>query len=88
MSLFTLGRYGTVLLFLFMLLKDFLPDRNFHLISSVSAGCRGGFLLCAINAFTCRIKLHLFEALTKQEIGFFGTVKTGKAAFIWHPNVK
>ncbi|TNM93170.1 hypothetical protein fugu_018572 [Takifugu bimaculatus] len=50
----------------------------FSLGSSVSAGCRGGFLLCAINAFTGRIKFQLFDALTKQEIGFFETVKTGQ----------
>ncbi|XP_017283096.1 antigen peptide transporter 2a [Kryptolebias marmoratus] len=46
--------------------------------SSVSAGCRGGVLLCAISSFTCRIKVMLFEALTKQEIGFFETIKTGE----------
>uniref|UniRef100_A0A3Q2PBX3 Transporter associated with antigen processing, subunit type a n=1 Tax=Fundulus heteroclitus TaxID=8078 RepID=A0A3Q2PBX3_FUNHE len=46
--------------------------------SSVSAGCRGGVLLCAISSFTCRIKVKLFEALTKQEIGFFENVKTGE----------
>lgn len=46
--------------------------------SSVSAGCRGGILLCAISSFTCRIKVKLFEALTKQEVGFFETVKTGE----------
>ncbi|KAG7235024.1 hypothetical protein INR49_003435 [Caranx melampygus] len=46
--------------------------------SSLSAGCRGGLLLCAINSFTCRMKVKLFEALTKQEIGFFETIKTGE----------
>ncbi|XP_043995141.1 antigen peptide transporter 2-like isoform X2 [Gambusia affinis] len=46
--------------------------------SSVSAGCRGGVLLCAISSFTCRIKVKLFEALTKQEIGFFEIIKTGE----------
>ncbi|XP_026155850.1 antigen peptide transporter 2a isoform X2 [Mastacembelus armatus] len=46
--------------------------------SSVSAGCRGGVLLCAISSFTCRMKGKLFEALTKQEIGFFETTKTGE----------
>ncbi|XP_075867347.1 antigen peptide transporter 2a isoform X2 [Nelusetta ayraudi] len=46
--------------------------------SSVSAGCRGGFLLCAISAFTCRIKVKVFGALTKQEIAFFEKVKTGE----------
>ncbi|XP_061597387.1 antigen peptide transporter 2a [Cololabis saira] len=46
--------------------------------SSVSAGCRGGLLLCAISSYTCRIKGKLFEALTKQEVGFFETTKTGE----------
>lgn len=46
-------------------------------ISSVSAGCRGGLFICGISSFTCRIKFKLFEALTKQEIGFFETTKTG-----------
>lgn len=45
----------------------------------MSAGCRGGILLCAISSFTCRIKVKLFEALTKQEVGFFETVKTGNS---------
>ncbi|MED6236234.1 hypothetical protein ATANTOWER_006215, partial [Ataeniobius toweri] len=46
--------------------------------SSVGAGCRGGLLLCAINSCTCRIKVMLFEALAKQEVGFFETTKTGE----------
>ncbi|GAA6234397.1 antigen peptide transporter 2-like [Lates japonicus] len=46
--------------------------------SSVSAGCRGGLLLCTISAFTCKVKVMLFGALTKQEIGFFETIKTGE----------
>uniref|UniRef100_A0AAX7SQM8 Transporter associated with antigen processing, subunit type a n=1 Tax=Astatotilapia calliptera TaxID=8154 RepID=A0AAX7SQM8_ASTCA len=50
----------------------------YSLGSSVSAGCRGGLLTCAIHSFTCRIKVMLFEALTKQEIGFFETIKTGE----------
>nr|AEE65416.1 transporter-associated with antigen processing 2 [Dicentrarchus labrax] len=50
----------------------------FSLGSSVSAGCRGGLLLCAISAYTCRIKVKLFGALTKQEVGFFETIKTGE----------
>ncbi|KAM9838505.1 antigen peptide transporter 2a [Aulostomus maculatus] len=50
----------------------------YSLGSSVSAGCRGGLFLCAINAFTCRVKVKLFGALTKQEIGFFEKVKTGE----------
>ncbi|XP_024149280.1 antigen peptide transporter 2a isoform X1 [Oryzias melastigma] len=45
---------------------------------SVSAGCRGGVLICAVSSFTCRMKVKLFEALTKQEIGFFETIKTGE----------
>lgn len=49
----------------------------FSLGSSLSAGCRGGLLLCAISAYTRRIKAKLFEALTKQEIGFFESKKTG-----------
>ncbi|XP_045899307.1 antigen peptide transporter 2a [Micropterus dolomieu] len=50
----------------------------FSLGSSVSAGCRGGLLLCAISAYTCSVKVKLFGALTKQEIGFFETIKTGE----------
>ncbi|XP_034401173.1 antigen peptide transporter 2a [Cyclopterus lumpus] len=50
----------------------------YSLGSSVSAGCRGGILLCAISSFTCRMKVKLFGALTKQEIGFFETTKTGE----------
>ncbi|XP_039977560.1 antigen peptide transporter 2a [Xiphias gladius] len=45
---------------------------------SVSAGCRGGLLMCAIQSFTCRVKVGLFEALTKQEIGFFDTPDAGE----------
>ncbi|KAM9339827.1 antigen peptide transporter 2a [Symphorus nematophorus] len=50
----------------------------YSLGGSVSAGCRGGLLLCAISAFTCRMKVKLFGALTKQEIAFFDTIKTGE----------
>ncbi|MEQ2311278.1 hypothetical protein AMECASPLE_018194, partial [Ameca splendens] len=46
--------------------------------SSLGAGCRGGFLLCAISSYTCRIKVKLFGALTTQEIGFFEITKTGE----------
>ncbi|XP_068603186.1 antigen peptide transporter 2-like [Brachionichthys hirsutus] len=49
--------------------------------SSLSAGCRGGLLLCAISAFTCRVKVLLFGALTKQEVGFFEKTKTGELTF-------
>lgn len=86
MSLFSLGRYKTVFLSRLHPSNNFccsetLTDLNSHLTSSVSAGCRGGLLLCAISAFTRKIKFKLFEALTKQEIGFFETVKTGKTLF-------
>uniref|UniRef100_A0A3B4FZA1 Antigen peptide transporter 2-like n=1 Tax=Pundamilia nyererei TaxID=303518 RepID=A0A3B4FZA1_9CICH len=50
----------------------------YSLGSSVSAGSRGGLLTCAIHSFTCRIKVMLFGALTKQEIGFFETTKAGE----------
>ncbi|KAK1880366.1 Antigen peptide transporter 2 [Dissostichus eleginoides] len=50
----------------------------YSLGSSVSAGCRGGLLLCAISSFACRVKAKLFGALTKQEIGFFEAIKTGE----------
>ncbi|KAL0962356.1 hypothetical protein UPYG_G00339030 [Umbra pygmaea] len=49
----------------------------FSLGSSFSAGCRGGLFMCAINSFTCRMRVELFGALVKQEIGFFETTKTG-----------
>ncbi|XP_038581476.1 antigen peptide transporter 2a [Micropterus salmoides] len=50
----------------------------FSLGSSVSAGCRGGLFICAISAYTCSVKVKLFGALTKQEIGFFETIRTGE----------
>ncbi|KAJ8000102.1 hypothetical protein DPEC_G00201360 [Dallia pectoralis] len=49
----------------------------FSLGSSFAAGCRGGLFMCAINSFTCRMKVQLFGALVNQEIGFFETIKTG-----------
>uniref|UniRef100_A0A9J7WX02 ABC-type antigen peptide transporter n=2 Tax=Cyprinus carpio TaxID=7962 RepID=A0A9J7WX02_CYPCA len=49
----------------------------FSLGSSFSAGCRGGLFMCAINSFTCRIKVKLFGSLVRQDIGFFETIKTG-----------
>lgn len=51
-------------------------------ISSVSVGCRGGLFLCGMSSFICRIKLKLFQVLTKQEIGFFETTKTGKVLIV------
>ncbi|XP_056275479.1 antigen peptide transporter 2a [Pseudoliparis swirei] len=50
----------------------------FSLGSSLGAGGRGGVLMCAISSFTCRMKIKLFEALTRQDIGFFETTKTGE----------
>uniref|UniRef100_A0A672YS61 Antigen peptide transporter 2-like n=1 Tax=Sphaeramia orbicularis TaxID=375764 RepID=A0A672YS61_9TELE len=35
-------------------------------------------LMCAISSYTCRMKVMLFGALIKQEIGFFETIKTGE----------
>ncbi|RXN02410.1 antigen peptide transporter 2-like protein [Labeo rohita] len=49
----------------------------FSLGSSFSAGCRGGLFMCAINSFTCRVKVQLFGSLVRQDIGFFETIKTG-----------
>ncbi|XP_028821907.1 antigen peptide transporter 2-like [Denticeps clupeoides] len=49
----------------------------FSLGSSFSAGSRGGLFMCAIARFTKRIKVQLFGALVRQEIGFFDTTKTG-----------
>nr|XP_039268092.1 ATP-binding cassette sub-family B member 9-like isoform X1 [Styela clava] len=45
--------------------------------ASICAGCRGGLMSLAIARFNMRIRNHLFESLTKQEIGFFDTTKTG-----------
>uniref|UniRef100_A0A672YSD3 Antigen peptide transporter 2-like n=1 Tax=Sphaeramia orbicularis TaxID=375764 RepID=A0A672YSD3_9TELE len=50
----------------------------YSLGGSASAGCRGGLLMCAISSYTCRMKVMLFGALIKQEIGFFETIKTGE----------
>ncbi|XP_054619243.1 antigen peptide transporter 2-like isoform X1 [Dunckerocampus dactyliophorus] len=46
--------------------------------SSVGTGCRGGLFTWARSSFTCRVNGKLFEALTKQEVAFFETVKTGE----------
>uniref|UniRef100_A0AAQ4NYL7 Transporter associated with antigen processing, subunit type a n=1 Tax=Gasterosteus aculeatus aculeatus TaxID=481459 RepID=A0AAQ4NYL7_GASAC len=74
MGLYSLGRYRTIR-----------PPLHSHSSRECAcssqrntAGCRGGFLMCAISAFTCRIKVQLFGALTRQEIGFFETTKTGE----------
>uniref|UniRef100_A0A8C9XBC7 Transporter associated with antigen processing, subunit type a n=1 Tax=Sander lucioperca TaxID=283035 RepID=A0A8C9XBC7_SANLU len=73
MGLYSLGRYG-VMFFTFTFILQHVSVAD----SSVSAGCRGGLLLCAISGYTCRVKVKLFGALTKQEIGFFETTKTGE----------
>ncbi|XP_041933171.1 antigen peptide transporter 2a [Alosa sapidissima] len=49
----------------------------FSLGSSISAGCRGGLFMCAINSFTSRVRIMLFRALVNQEIAFYETAKTG-----------
>ncbi|XP_062385723.1 antigen peptide transporter 2a [Sardina pilchardus] len=49
----------------------------FSLGSSISAGCRGGLFMCAINSFACRVKVKLFGSLVSQELGFYETTKTG-----------
>jgi len=35
--------------------------------------------MCAINSFTCRVKMQMFGSLVRQDIGFFETIKTGKS---------
>nr|XP_057902657.1 antigen peptide transporter 2a isoform X2 [Doryrhamphus excisus] len=50
----------------------------YSLGSSVGAGCRGGLFTWARSSFMCRVNGNLFEALTKQEVAFFETVKTGE----------
>uniref|UniRef100_A0A4W6D429 Transporter associated with antigen processing, subunit type a n=1 Tax=Lates calcarifer TaxID=8187 RepID=A0A4W6D429_LATCA len=65
MGLYSVGRYETMF-----------SSTVIHY--SASAGCRGGLLLCTISAFTCKVKVMLFGALTKQDIGFFETIKTGE----------
>ncbi|KAG5264910.1 hypothetical protein AALO_G00259360 [Alosa alosa] len=49
----------------------------FSLGGSISSGCRGGLFMCAVNSFTCRVKLKLFGALVSQDIAFFETTKRG-----------
>lgn len=46
-------------------------------VSAVSAGLRGLFLLSANAKLNIRIRKELFKALMKQEIGFFDTSDTG-----------
>ncbi|XP_069055077.1 antigen peptide transporter 2a isoform X2 [Lepisosteus oculatus] len=49
----------------------------FSIGSSLCAGCRGGLFMCCIAGFSRRIKVLLFGALVRQEVGFFETTKTG-----------
>ncbi|XP_041081968.1 antigen peptide transporter 2-like isoform X2 [Polyodon spathula] len=49
----------------------------FSLGSSLSAGLRGGLFMCSLSRLNKRVRVMLFRALVKQEIGFFETTKTG-----------
>ncbi|XP_068189135.1 antigen peptide transporter 2a [Antennarius striatus] len=56
--------------------------------SSLSGGSRGAFLFCAIHAFIHGVKIKLFGALTKQEVGFFEMTKIGEITFRLSENTK
>lgn len=45
--------------------------------SSLSSGLRGGLFMCTLSRLNKRVRLMLFHALVKQEIGFFEDIKTG-----------
>ncbi|KAI2645065.1 ABC-type oligopeptide transporter ABCB9 [Labeo rohita] len=45
--------------------------------SSLSSGLRGGLFMCTLSRLNKRVRLMLFNALVKQEIGFFEDKKTG-----------
>lgn len=45
--------------------------------SSLSSGLRGGLFMCTLSGLNKRVRLMLFNALVKQEIGFFEDKKTG-----------
>ncbi|TRY74359.1 hypothetical protein DNTS_032050 [Danionella cerebrum] len=45
--------------------------------SSLSTGLRGGLFMCTFSSLNKRICVMLFNALVKQEIGFFEDKKTG-----------
>ncbi|KAG9330198.1 hypothetical protein JZ751_026115 [Albula glossodonta] len=49
----------------------------FSMGSSLSAGLRGGLFTCSISRLNKRVRVMLFQALVKQEIGFFEVTKTG-----------
>lgn len=80
MAMYSIGRYERLSPCIVTSLKANKANSLFWLFSSVSAGCRGGLLLCAISAFMCRIRVQVFGALTKQEIAFFEKIKTGKTS--------
>ena len=46
-------------------------------VSALSAGLRGMFLVSANAKLNIRIRKELFKSLMKQEIGFFDTTDTG-----------
>ncbi|XP_075042586.1 antigen peptide transporter 2-like [Mixophyes fleayi] len=49
----------------------------YSITSSISAGCRGGLFTFCMARLTQRLRVHLFRALIKQDIGFFEATKTG-----------
>ncbi|KAM4642747.1 antigen peptide transporter 2-like isoform 1-T2 [Discoglossus pictus] len=49
----------------------------FSVMSSLSAGCRGGLFMLSLFRLTRRLKLLLFNSLVKQDIHFFEETKTG-----------
>ncbi|XP_035284118.1 antigen peptide transporter 2a isoform X1 [Anguilla anguilla] len=49
----------------------------FSVGSSLSAGLRGGLFMCSISRLNKRVRVMLFQALVRQEIGFFEVTKTG-----------
>lgn len=86
MGLFSLGRYCRIWVLYYNSNKSpfkcLIEHCFFVILSSFSAGCRGGLFMCAINSFTCRIKVQLFGSLVRQDIGFFETIKTGRSSMI------
>ncbi|XP_067112327.1 antigen peptide transporter 2a [Osmerus mordax] len=49
----------------------------FSLGSSLSSGLRGGLFMCMLSRLNKRVRIMLFQALVKQEVGFFENTKTG-----------
>lgn len=50
----------------------------FSMASSLSAGCRGGLFMFTLARLTRRLRVLLFKAVVRQEIGFFESTKTGE----------